>query len=316
MDQHQNDTDRPTVRIWQPESMSPRPQLSISLRNFSADDPGTWGPLLTTAEAADRAGVDRVVVVDHVLFGDALDDYGRPETGGVAGGRQPTGPDGHWLEPLTVLSVLAGRTSRVRLGTGILIAALRRPVVLAKTLATLDVLSGGRVDVGVGVGWQRAEYEAAGLSFEDRGRLLDESLDLCQRLWREPVVELDGVGPVHQMPKPVQDGGVPVWVSGRSTNPRVRSRLARFGSGWIPWGDDAADPAPGIALLRQAMDDAGRSADALSVAGTLPKDLARIGELVEAGVTDFRVRGALPDDPAELEDHLGATVAAFRAEVG
>ena len=76
--------------------------------------------------------------------------------------------------------------TRVRLGTNILLAALRRPVVLAKTAATLDVLSGGRLDLGVGVGWQREEYEAAGLDFDGRGRLLDHTLEVCQTLWREP----------------------------------------------------------------------------------------------------------------------------------
>ena len=106
---------------------------------------------------------------DHVVFGERLEEYGRPEIGGQAGGKQPTGPDGHWLEPLTTLSVLAGMTSRIRLGTNILVAALRRPAVLAKSTATLDVLSGGRLDLGVGVGWQREEYEAAGLDFDGRG---------------------------------------------------------------------------------------------------------------------------------------------------
>src|SRR5207249_1852570 len=83
----------------------------------------------------------------------------------LEGRRQPTGPDGHWLEPLTVLTAVAAQTTRVRLGTYILLAALRRPVILAKQLATLDVISRGRVDLGVGIGWQREEYEAAGLDF-------------------------------------------------------------------------------------------------------------------------------------------------------
>ncbi len=295
--------------------MAPLPQLSIGLRNFAPSDPGSWEPLLRAAVAADRAGIDRVVVVDHVVFGDDLDDYGRPDLGGVAGGRQPTGPDGHWLEPLTVLSVIAGRTARVRLATGILIAALRRPVVLAKTLATLDVLSAGRVDVGVGVGWQRAEYAAADLPFEDRGRLLDESLELCRRLWGPDPVQLEGVGTVHQMPSPLQPGGVPIWISGRSTNRRVQQRVARFASGWIPWGDDAADPAAGIARLRRAMEEAGREGDRLQVTGTLPKDPDDLSRLVEAGVTDFRLRGGLPEDPGALEEHLAQVVEAFRAAV-
>ena len=138
-------------------------QLSIGVTSFAAEDPGTWQPLFDAARVADEAGVDRLVVSDHVVFGERLEEYGRPEIGGQAGGKQPTGPDGHWLEPLTTLSVLAGMTSRIRLGTNILVAALRRPAVLAKSTATLDVLSGGRLDLGVGVGWQREEYDAAGL---------------------------------------------------------------------------------------------------------------------------------------------------------
>src|SRR5262249_26066985 len=102
-------------------------QLSTSLRSFAAEDPGNWDDLFETARCLDAAGVDRVVLSDHVVFGEDLDSYGRPELGGQAGGKQPTGPDGHWLEPMTTLAVLAGRTERVRLGTNILLAALRRP---------------------------------------------------------------------------------------------------------------------------------------------------------------------------------------------
>ena len=128
----------------------------------------------------DAAGVDRVVVADHLVFGENLDAYADPAIGGTAGGRQPTGPDGIWLEPLVFLTAVAATTTRIRLGTAILLAALRRPAVFAKQLATMDVLSGGRVDLGVGVGWQREEYEAVGLAFEERGRLLDHTLEVCQ----------------------------------------------------------------------------------------------------------------------------------------
>ena len=204
----------------------PTPQLSMALLTFAAEDPGRLAAVLDRARLADAAGIDRLVVSDHVVFGEHLEAYGRPEIGGAAGGKQPTGPDGHWLEPLTVLSVVAGITTRVRLGTNILIAALRRPVVLAKTLSTLDVLSDGRVDLGVGVGWQREEYEAAGLDFEGRGRLLDHTLEVCQTLWREqraattsPVLHFEKI---HMMPKPRQPGGVPIWVSG-TVQPARRS---------------------------------------------------------------------------------------------
>ncbi|MGZ8764328.1 MAG: LLM class flavin-dependent oxidoreductase, partial [Acidimicrobiia bacterium] len=137
--------------------MTARPraaQLSIPLASFSGDDPGGWSRLREQIRVAEASGIDRIVVSDHVVYGENLDAYADPSLGGTAGGRQPTGPDGHWLEPFTVLTWAAAFTERVRLGTNIMIAALRRPVVLAKELATLDVLSGGRVDLGVGVGWQ------------------------------------------------------------------------------------------------------------------------------------------------------------------
>jgi len=244
----------------------PTPHLSAALVTYSAEPRADWAEMLETARRYDRAGIDRLVVSDHVVFGEALDAYGNPETGGQRGGRQPTGPDGSWLEPLTTLSVIAGVTERVRLGTGILLAALRRPVVLAKTAATLDVLSGGRLDLGVGVGWQREEYEAAGLDFAGRGRLLDHSLEVCTALWTESVARYESAelefDHIHMMPKPVQPGGVPLWVSGR-INGRVVDRLGRFGRRWIPWGDEAAALDQSIPHMRERLTTAGFPADDL-----------------------------------------------------
>lgn len=301
--------------------------LSIHLPSFAAEDPGTWAPLLALARDADAAGVDRLYVSDHVVFGDDLTAYADPTRGGTAGGVQPTGPDGHWLEPLTLLSVIAGSTDRIRLGTGILLAALRTPTVLAKQLATLDVLSDGRVDLGVGVGWQQAEYDACGLPFHRRGRLLDHTLDVCRRLWTEPVTSIHDefldVDGIHMMPKPRQAGGVPIWVSGR-INPRTIDRLVRFGSGWIPWGEHIADPGPGVAILRAALDDAGRAGDALQVQGSLmvardgdtiswDRTFERLPELVAAGVTDVRLLHPWSADPSGTRALLGEAVDAFRA---
>jgi len=299
------------------------PRLALHLQNFAAG-PGDWQALLDRARAADAAGIDRILVSDHVVMGTDLAAYGRPEVGGVAGGRQPTGPDGEWLEPLTVLSVLCGITERVRLGTNVLLAALRRPVVLAKALATLDVLSGGRVDLGVGVGWQGAEYEAAGLSFAGRGRRLDQSLAVCRALWADGPASFDdgdlAFEGIHCHPKPVQPGGIPVWVSGRA-HERVVERVVRFGVGWIPWGDDAVDPEPGIRAIREAFDRAGRDPASLRVLGTAPiggtavdrVDPARlvddIGRLVAVGVTDVRVGWPVPAE-------LGAATESLRELVG
>ncbi|MDQ1432402.1 MAG: hypothetical protein QOF40_3004 [Actinomycetota bacterium] len=306
-------------------------QLSIGVTSFAAEDPGTWEPLFDAARVADQAGVDRLVVSDHVVFGERLEEYGRPEIGGSAGGKQPTGPDGHWLEPLTTLSVLAGMTSQIRLGTNILVAALRRPAVLAKTTSTLDVLSGGRLDLGVGVGWQREEYDAAGLDFDQRGRLLDHTLEVLQTLWREQRAAYDSpelhFEATHMMPKPLQPGGVPIWVSG-TINPRVVRRLARFGSGWIPWGPAAADPVKGIAEMRERLAEAGRDPEGLQVTGGLQLvkgddgvlDLERTMEVVpglaEAGLTDLRIQFRVLDGSSSALDELSGIVAAFRAAAG
>jgi probable F420-dependent oxidoreductase len=301
-------------------------QLSMGVASFSAEDPGGWEHLAEQARLLDEAGFDRLAVSDHVVFGEALDEYGRPEIGGQAGGKQPTGPDGHWLEPLTTLAYLAGITSRVRLSTGILLAALRRPAVLAKSAATLDVLSRGRLDLGVGVGWQRAEYDAAGLDFAARGQLLDHTLEVCQTLWREQRAAWDSpelrFEAIHMMPKPVQPGGVPLWISG-TVNPRVIRRLARFGTGWIPWGPAAANVTAAIRQMKDALAEAGRDPGDLQVTGYLPLvwdsqgalDIARTVEavpgLTKAGVTDFRVGMRLPAGYAAALDQLSALAVAF-----
>jgi probable F420-dependent oxidoreductase len=307
------------------------PRLSISLPTFAADDPGGWAHLVDRAVAADAAGVDQVVVSDHVVFGESLDAYSRPELGGAAGGKQPTGPDGHWLEPLTVLTFVAGVTRQIRLGTNILLAALRRPVVLAKVAATLDVLSEGRLDLGVGVGWQREEYEAAGLDFEGRGALLDHTLAVCQTLWREKSAEFDDgllrFERIHQMPKPRQQGGVPIWVSG-TVNAAVARRLARFGDAWIPWGTAAGDLVRAIPEMRDLVAGHGRDAAALRVVGYLPivraddgtvdvdRSMDGVPALVDAGVTDFRAGMSIPEARDAASDYLSGVVAAFRRAVG
>ncbi len=305
-----------------------KPQLSLHLLNFAPDDyAGDWTHLLAFARACDVAGIDRVNVSDHVVYGEALEEYAKPEVGGRAGGKQPTGPDGHWLEPLTTLAVIAGQTTRVRLGTQILLAALRRPVILAKSAATLDVLSGGRLDLGVGVGWQAAEYEAAGLSFARRGKLLDHTLEVCQTLWRErratfssPELSFDGI---HQMPKPLQDGGVPIWISGTIRDTTVR-RLVNYGLRWIPWGKDDGDMANSIPQMKEEIAKAGGNPDDLQSSGPLPavwgadrqmdiaRTMERVPARVAAGQTDFMLPFMPLPDQAATEAKLRTIVEAFR----
>lgn len=305
-----------------------RPELTLHLPTFSTEPTIDPGRVLDQVQTYEALGVDRLVVSDHVVFGETPDDYGDPRRGGRSGGRQPTGPDGAWLEPLTVLGFVAARTSRIRLGTAILLAALRRPVVLAKTLATLDVMSGGRLDIGVGVGWQRQEYEAADLSFADRGPLLDETLDIVRRLWTTDVVDGTYAGArfdrVHQMPKPAQAGGVPIWVSG-TANDAVARRVANAGGRWIPWGDDAADPVAGIARMREAVARLGGDPHEVRAAvfcplvetdGALDVDatLDVVARWWAVGCVDFRMLsrqlGSSLSD-AERSEHLRALVAGF-----
>ena len=305
--------------------MIQEPYLSLQLRTFSQDQPTSWQPVIDLAIAADRAGIGKVVVSDHVAFGTFLDAYADPSIGGVSGGKQPTGPDGHWLEPLTFLSVVAGATKNIRLGTNILLAALRRPTVLAKSLTTLDVLSNGRVDLGVGVGWQKEEYDACGLDFANRGRLLDHTLEVCQTLWTQTSAQYNTnelqFSDIHSMPKPIQKGGVPIWVSG-TVNKLSMKRLATFGSGWIPWGPDANDIKSGTQKMRVAISDYGRDPDGIKVIGTLPiirnedgidleMTMRNVPELVAAGITDFRAYLPVPDGLEAATEYLSEVVQIF-----
>ncbi len=307
-----------------------KPRLSMHLVNFAAEPPGDWQRLFDLAVAADRTGIGRLVVSDHVVHGERLDRYADPALGGLAGGRQPTGPDGAWLEPLTVLAMVGALTGRVRLCPMILLAALRRPIVLAKTAATIDVLTGGRLDLGVGVGWQQEEYEAAGLDFAARGRLLDHTLEVCHALWTQERASVSTAGlsfeGIHQMPKPTA-GTVPVWVSG-TVNRRSMDRLARFGSGWIPWGPDAADIAVGIDRMREAVAATGRDPSGIEVAANvrLERDdrgepqiaptMAAVPGLIAAGATDFGIRLPTPQGVERAEEYLTPWVEAFEAAAG
>jgi hypothetical protein len=183
----------------------------------------------------------------------------------------------------------------------------------------------------VGVGWQAAEYEAAGLDFSGRGPLLDQALEVCQALWSQPKASYSGddlaFEGIHAMPKPVSGDGVPIWVSG-TVNRRTARRLARFGMGWIPWGDDRADITGGITRMRSLLAEMGLGHDGFQVQGPvrmvqdsdgtvdLQSTMAGIPDLVESGVTDCRLALRLSPEPEEAADLLGRAVEAFRSAVG
>jgi probable F420-dependent oxidoreductase len=263
------------------------PLLSVTLPNFGDLVPaGEWRRYLDLARTAEDQGIGRIVTVDHVVMGSGIDAY--------RWGPFPGASEDPWLEPLTMLSAVAAVTSRIRLATGILIAPLRGAAVLAKTAATLDVISEGRLDLGVGVGWQREEYEAAGLPWTRRGTLLDDTLAACKALWTTSPTTLDlptvRLEEIWCEPKPVQPGGVPLWIAG-TLHERNLTRLTRWGDGWIPiMGESVHGVAAGAALARKCWEDAGRDPAALQIQATLPikqdpsgrPDLARSIEAVPA----------------------------------
>jgi probable F420-dependent oxidoreductase len=300
-----------------------RPTLTVGLPNFgSFYAPGEWHRFVDLARAADDLGVDRVVVVDHVVMG--------PHTEAYSWGKFPTPPESPWLEPMTMLAAMASTTTRVRLATGILIAPLRPAVLLAKQAATLDVMSAGRLDLGVGAGWQREEYDAEGLDFEQRGQLLSDTLAACQVLWRETPASLDtptlSFSDVYCEPKPVQLAGVPLWIAG-TLHARNLERLVRYGDAWIPiMGETVEGIAHGAQRIRKAWAAAGRDADRLQVQAPLRiaraddrrPDLARsmesVPDLVAAGATDVHVTlQAICRDPARAAGVLAELVTRFRA---
>ena len=301
--------------------MGDAPQLSLGLTTFGDAPSGGWPALVDAARALDAAGVDRLVISDHVVLGPHVDRY--------PWGRFPTGPDADWLEPLTLIAALAAATERVRFLTGVLVAPLRPAVLLAKTAATIDVLSGGRLDLGVGVGWQPEEFTALDVDFARRGALLDEGIAACRALWSgEPVAvgEGDDATEVWCRPVPAQPR-LPVWFSGTLTDRNV-GRIVELGDGWIPiMGASAADIGAGIDRLRTALADAGRDPGALQVRASpalargdagidLDATFAGVPELVAAGVTDIHLplRAFLPGGELTSAGDAGAAlVAALRA---
>lgn len=208
---------------------------------FGVSLPGR-GPLanpdvaLKIAARAEALRYSSLFVTDHVVLPASAITSVYPYT---ASGQFPGGGRQDYLEPLAVLAWLARATSRVRLGTSVLVIPYRNPLTTAKTLATIDVLSGGRVIVGAGAGWLREEFEALGAPpFEERGRVTDEYIRLMRAVWTTDPVSFEGryyrVKDVHALPKPRQAGGIPVWIGGH-TEAALR-RAATLGDGWHPIG--------------------------------------------------------------------------------
>jgi probable F420-dependent oxidoreductase len=250
--------------------------------------------LVELAQVVEDAGADQIVLSEHVVLASEIEAHG---PGGHA---FPFPPDHFYPEPLITLAAIAGATSRVRLSTGILIAPLRPAVVLAKMAATLDVVSRGRLDLGVGAGWHRPELLAAGADPERATQILEDTVRACRALWEGGAASVDTPSitfrDLHCQPVPVQGAALPVWFAG----PPVRStfrRIARLGDGWLPFGNVALDDiARGNDHLHAAADEQGRAAAELGIRASLPigaePDLARRLDAALATAPQFVAAGA------------------------
>jgi probable F420-dependent oxidoreductase len=278
-----------------------------------------WGPdatrdgVLKVARTADEAGLDSVWVADHVVY---------PLAGGSAYPYRDDGPpfrpDEGFLEALTTLALIAGATERVLLGTSVLVLPMREPVQLAKTVASLDVLSGGRIVLGVGVGWWAEEFRALSAPFEQRGRRMDEQIEILRLLWRHGTHAFRGefydFEELVCEPRPVQAGGPPILVGGMGS--AGQRRAGRIGDGWHALGSHAETLAEGFANVREHAREAGRDEGAvmLSTSAGLPADaeraVRRLSRFADAGVSHvvLNVAGNTADDICRGIEFLEATV--------
>ena len=204
------------------------------------------------------------------------------------------------LDPYVTLAAAAAVTSRIRLGTGIALVAQHDPIVLAKTLATLDHLSGGRLVLGIGYGWNVDEMESHGVDARRRRAITREKMLAIQALWTHDVAEFHGefvrLEPSWQWPKPVQKPRPRVWIGG-AAGPILFAQIAEYADGWMPIGGAGLQAA--LPELRRAFEARGRDPAALDVApmGVLP-DAAKLAHYASIGVTEAVLR--LPSAPRDV----------------
>lgn len=282
------------------------------------------------AQAIERIGFDQLDVFDHVVMGYPAPNRPKP----VYPPRMPI------LEAFTTLAYLAAVTESIGLGTEVLVLPQRQPVLVAKQVSTLDTLSGGRMRLGVGVGWQESEYEALEEDFGNRGRRMDEAIPLLRACWADQQIDFDGTfyspTAVAMEPKPPQGGGLPIWVGGSS--PQALRRVGRLADGWLaPAIEDPKRAASMVATIREQAEAAGRDPGAIGMQMMLdvpPRDdagkgfysdrdavLRRVDSVAEMGfawgalnATAIFQAGARSVDA--MIDKLGELFEAIHAEVG
>ncbi len=233
------------------------------------------------AELVENLGFESIWPVEHVVMPDHYEStypYDRS-------GRMPI-EDAAIPDPLIWLTWIAAVAPRLKLGTSILILPQRNPVVLAKAVASLDRLSGGRVILGIGIGWLREEADAVGSIFSERGRRTDEYIDAMRALWATPVASFHGETVRFENmkcnPRPTQPSGVPIHVGGHS--PAAARRAGRVGNGFIPMGESPAEIAELIELMRKTAIEHGRDPDEIEISCVGPASIEVANVYAELGV--------------------------------
>jgi len=272
--------------------------------------------LLKIALAADALRYSSLFVTDHVVLPTSSARSVYPY---AVSGQLPGGAAQDYLEPFSLLAYLAHATKRIRLGTSVLVVPYRNPVVTAKMLATIDVLSSGRLILGAGVGWLREEFEAlAAPPFEERGAVTDEYLRLMRAMWTADPVTFSSrhysMRDIHALPKPRQPGGPPIWIGGH-TEAAVR-RAGAVGDGWHP----IALRPPGTLLpdeyaakadrVRAAARDAGRPPESITLSVRVPMEVRPRGRAVPAGERPM-FQGSADEIACDIERYAAAGVTHF-----
>jgi len=295
--------------------MTPPKLILILSENWTLVPTNDLRSLVRMAVDAEDAGFDAVMVSEHVVLGPSAGAAGLPENPRDYALPENQDPRTPWPSSLLLLAAVAAATERIRLVAGAVIPPLRHPLLLAKELATLDLLSEGRLVVQPTVSWHRAEYEALGVPYEERGARLDEHLAAWRRAWGASPASFEGrhyrFNDVFLEPKPARSEGPPLWFGGARLHDRLLRRLVDYGSGFNPLGRPTSDD---LVRLRSTMAEAGRGMDELEMVGgtrgafpdavglaDLGEALGTIPEQVEAGFTSICVKPSqFTDDPAAV----------------
>lgn len=278
--------------------------MKIGLQGFFAGQAASAAHMAKTARLVEDANFHSLWMPEHVLL---FEDYDSPYPYSKDG-KVPLEPQNVPIEPFTALSFLAGQTSRIRLGTGITILPQRNPVYFAKQAADVDVISGGRLDLGIGVGWLAEEFAALGVPFERRGARTADYLEVCKTLWCDDVSQYEGefytLPSCVMGPKPVQKPHPPLWFGGESI-PALR-RVARFGQGWYGVNLLPEDMPSHLEELSKQLDKEGRKLTDIDIAiapyGT-PCDMDMLKRYRDLGV-DQVILFALTAEPEKLYDEI------------